>query len=108
MKHFLLSIIAIQLLPTDKVFLERDVINYKDVYQPGDPFSFAIIEINGAATKIEQGQWLVEYPDGTKEVWNDSKIQADAVEVIGQAITPAIAAEEVTVINNTPVDLPIV
>lgn len=82
MKKFIISIVAIQLLATDKSFAGQPVKHTKDKYEADDLVPCAILNINGEPVKIEVGQWIVEYPDGTKEIWSDEKIKADTSEVI--------------------------
>jgi hypothetical protein len=80
-----LEITATQLKNGDKTFAGQPVKNYptsKDIdgnvipYQPGkDAELFALIPYRGSFLKVSEGMWLVEYLDGTKEVWNTDQIK---------------------------------
>lgn len=62
-----LDITANQLQKGQTEFAGQPVLN------PDKPH--VVVKINSAAIPIEEGMWLVEYHDGTKEVWNTDQIK---------------------------------
>ena len=73
MKKISILLICSQLLAEDKTFAGQPV-------QERENESFALVSIAGEITKVNTGDWLVEYPDGTKEVWTDKKMQDSTAE----------------------------
>ena len=65
-----LPITATQLKAGDETFAGQPVRNQEE-------FAFAIINIAGASTKVNESDWLIEYHDGTKEVWTDEQLKAN-------------------------------
>jgi hypothetical protein len=63
-----LNIKATQLKSDDTTFAGQPV--------KGEPTAlFAVIPYQGGALQVHEGMWLVEYHDGTKEVWNTDQIR---------------------------------
>jgi hypothetical protein len=65
-----LAIIATQLIKGAESFLGQPV---KSQFE--NPF--ALIPYQGTLLTVNEGNWLVEYHDGTKEVWTDEQIRAN-------------------------------
>lgn len=65
--NLLIEITAKQLKKGDKEFAGQEVKN------PDKPQ--VILKINSAATTVAEDMWLVEYHDGTQEIWNTEKIK---------------------------------
>jgi hypothetical protein len=65
-----LKINATQLKSDDTTFAGQRV--------KGEPTAlFAVIPYQGGALQVHEGMWLVEYHDGTKEVWSTDQITAN-------------------------------
>lgn len=65
-----LAIIATQLVAGAEWFANQPVKNQ-------DESPFALVPYRGELLKVNEGDWLVEYPDGTLEIWNTEQIQAN-------------------------------
>lgn len=73
---------ATQFNTAEDTFMGQPVLKFKKDYKVGiDEIPYSILSINGEAIKIEEGQWFVEYPDGTKEVWSDEKVKTDTADI---------------------------
>lgn len=70
-----LQIEATQLKAGDEIFDGQPVKTHSEV-------PFAVIKIDNESIKVDEGQWLIEYHDGTKEVWNTEQIQANTGYVV--------------------------
>lgn len=66
-----LKINATQLKKGDKQFLGQDVMSQKE-----NPFVH--VPYHGTILTVNEGFWLVEYHDGTREVWSTEQIEANA------------------------------
>lgn len=49
---------------------------YKEYEEGIDEAPFAITTINGSHVRLDEGQWIVTFPDGKQEVWSDEKLKA--------------------------------
>jgi hypothetical protein len=85
-----LELNATQFKKGDRTFFGQNARNYPiDMdpktkqpreHQPGvDEDIFVMVPHGGEHLKLSEGDWWVEYPDGTVEVWSDAKVQAKGV-----------------------------
>jgi len=54
---------------------EQETFQGVPVKKIGDDASFAIVYHKSSPLKIEEGQWLITYHDGEKEVWNTEQLK---------------------------------
>lgn len=90
MKKFLLVVIAEQLIKGAKTFAGAEV-KGQSVIQGEDSVEFALVPYQGGFIKASEGDWLVTYDDGVKELFNDETFQSTFS-----------AAPETEEVENTP------
>lgn len=105
MKKFLLVVIAEQLLKGAKTFAGAEVKGQSVIKGEGS-VEFALVPYQGGVLKVSEGDWLVTYDDGVKELFNDETFQSKFSPAPETEETEAelITAAELFAPGNVPAD----
>lgn len=85
-KKISVEVQATQFKKGDKTFMGQSVRNLPKLhpetnkpvqFKDGVEEPFAIVDVQGTKMKLDEGMWLVEFPDGRTEVWSDAKMKAN-------------------------------